>query len=634
MPEPLTISVAYDEVRLSGRLERIGEGSSSIWDRLQARAVAEAPESTVTERSIELPWPDVLRIVREYGTREMQQTLNFRFAPVGDAGRRVQQFSQEVRRARAARSRLTLAISEDEILQRLSQQGFKRELKAFQLRDLARLLSLPHGANFSVPGAGKTTVAFALHLLTRQRDHHFFVIGPKASFPAWQAVIDECLELEANAEAREPFTLLQGDDNAIQRALSSGATRFIISYDLMIRQRSLLSSYFSRQSVHLLLDEAHRMKAGTSSQRGSFLLTVANLPVRRDILTGTPMPNGTEDLASQLAFLWPGHGLDLQIQRGVSPRAVLGSLYVRTTKSELGLRPPTRHFTQIAMAPAQMALYSIVRDETLRQLVIAVGSGSSGPDYLGARRSVMRLLQLSANPILALNAITGDRVGIDSGLVDAVVDEGPSPKMLAVAEHARQLASSGQKSVIWTIFTDTIRELERMLADLNPVSLYGAVPTGDPDELTTREGRLRRFHRDPACQVIIANPAAAGEGISLHEVCHHALYLDRSYVSTHYLQSIDRIHRLGLPPDVETHIHIYQTKAPVGLGSIDMSVSRRLATKLRNLQLLLEDPDLQQLALDEENADDPVDYDIQMQDLVDLVEELEGRGGGVAEEEA
>jgi hypothetical protein len=69
------------------------------------------------------------------------------------------------------------------------------------------------------------------------------------------------------------------------------------------------------------------------------------------------------------------------------------------------------------------------------------------------------------------------------------------------------------------------------------------------------------------------------------------------------------------------------------LGSIDLSVSRRLATKLRNLQLLLEDPDLHQLALDEENADDPVDYDVQMQDLVDLVEELEGRSGTTAEEE-
>ena len=51
-------------------------------------------------------------------------------------------------------------------------------------------------------------------------------------------------------------------------------------------------------------------------------------------------------------------------------------------------------------------------------------------------------------------------------------------------------------------------------------------------------------------------PAAAGEGISLHHAAHDAIYLDRSYVSTHYLQSIDRIHRLGLNEGVETHIWI------------------------------------------------------------------------------
>ena len=80
---------------------------------------------------------------------------------------------------------------------------------------------------------------------------------------------------------------------------------------------------------------------------------------------------------------------------------------------------------------------------------------------------------------------------------------------------------------------------------------------------------------------ILANPAAAGEGISLHKVCHDAIYLDRSYVTTHYLQSIDRIHRLGLPPGVETNVHIFQTMTPKGFGSIDHSVSRRLAQKLR-----------------------------------------------------
>ncbi len=154
--------------------------------------------------------------------------------------------------------------------------------------------------------------------------------------------------------------------------------------------------------------------------------------------------------------------------------------------------------------------------------------------------------------------------------------------------------------------------MEKLLSDLNPVTLYGAVPTGDDDTYDTREGRVKRFHEDPACAVLIANPAAAGEGMSLHEACHDAIYLDRSYNTTHYLQSIDRIHQLGLPPGVETNIRIFQTVAPKGIGSIDRSVNRRLAVKLRNLQQLLDDPDLHEIALDEENAVDPTDYGIKL----------------------
>jgi hypothetical protein len=111
----------------------------------------------------------------------------------------------------------------------------------------------------------------------------------------------------------------------------------------------------------------------------------------------------------------------------------------------------------------------------------------------------------------------------------------------------------------------------------------GAVEGDAKRSADTRENRIRRFHEDPACTVIIANPAAAGEGISLHEACHNAIYLDRSYNTTHYLQSIDRIHRLGLKPGVETYIHIFQTVAPQAIGSIDRSVNHRLAMKLRNL---------------------------------------------------
>lgn len=626
------IGIEYDARRVSGRLT-LSEGSSSIWDRIKLKVLPSVDAQQVSASELEVPWPIVLDILREFGTREQQAALHFRFKPLGQAGALIAQFAKESAEARAARSSLTLDVQPHEIQGKLAEFGFERVLRDFQCRDLARLMALPHGANFSVPGAGKTTVTFALHLLTRPSGGHLFVVGPKAAFSAWSAVIEECMPSPRRPEYGEPFTLLDGstDENAAE--LRSGATRFLMSYDLMVRQQSVLANYFARNKVHIVLDEAHRMKAGNDSRRGAFLLNVSTLFARRDILTGTPMPQGPRDLASQLNFLWPGQGHSSRLQRGEQPRAVLGNLYVRTTKSELGLDKPRREYLDVDMSQAQLALYGVVRSETLRQLHKAIAKGRTSPDFLGARRSVMRLLQLSSHPVLALRGISEDYRGVDSGLFEAVLQDGLSTKLAAVIQHARKLARGNRKVVIWSIFTEVIETLERQLADLGAVSLHGSVPTGDDDDVTFREGRLKKFHEDSACHVLVANPAAAGEGISLHTVCHDAIYLDRSYVSTHYLQSIDRIHRLGLKPGTETNIYIYRTRAPAQLGSIDFSVGRRLASKIRSLQQLLDDKDLHELALDEEDAADPNDYSVDLQDLVDLVEELEGRSRARSEVE-
>lgn len=629
---PLEIGIDYDPTRIRGTISKRGdEGGSPIWERLKARFTAQA-DAILLNDAIDMPWPEVLGVIREFGSATTQKALGFKFAPSERARPKVATFVAETKKARLAKDTLVLEIDEDEIQPRLDALGYSRQLKPFQLRDLARLLSLPHGANFSVPGAGKTSVTFALSLLAARPDDHLFVVAPKAAFPAWRGVVAECIQEDAPAWVKEDFTVLSGNEYQNEAALRSGARRFLMSYDLLVRQQALIAAYFSRQSVHLVLDESHRMKAGLASQRGAFLINIASSPSRRDILSGTPMPQDANDMASQLGFLWPGQGYDLQIQRGVSPRQVLGDLYVRTTKHELGLKPAIRHFYDVPMADGQLALYGVVKNEILRQITKAISNSS--PDFLSARKSVMRLLQLSTNPTLALQAMTRDMREISSGIADQVVEEGASLKMREVCAHARALAKQGKKSVIWTIFTQSILDLERILADLNPVTLYGAVPTGDASDPLTREGRLEKFHNNPDCMVLIANPAAAGEGISLHTICHDAIYLDRSYVSTHYLQSIDRIHRLGLAPDVDTNIHIYRTKAPAGLGSVDLSVSRRLAQKIHGLEHLLDDLDLRQLALDEDNADDPIDYDVDMQDLVDLVEELEGRQPTEPQEEA
>lgn len=620
------IAISYVAERLVGRFQLIeGADASSIWERLRAQLVADSAARFIGESIIELPWSAVLDVVREYGSRAQQSELNFRFKPDASAQQRISQFATEVRLTRSARNVLDTSWTPEGIAEALLAKGFTRKLKPFQLRDLQRLLALTNGANFSVPGAGKTTVAFALHTLARRPGEHLLVIAPKAAFTAWSEIVDECMSFDAPNGGAEPFTFLDGRESETAKALRSGATRFVMSYDLMVRQQAVITPYLSRHIVHVVLDEAHRMKAGPLSQRGAYLIGVASLPVRKDILTGTPMPQGPQDMVSQLQFLWPGHGYDTKILQGTPPKDVLGSLYVRTTKSELGLPDPIRHYHQLPMGRAQVALYSIARSAALQQLTRTIRSNDRSLEFSKARRSVMRLLQLSANPPLALQAMMSSGSRIDGGLIDAVLEEGHSPKMQEVIAHVRRLAQEGQKAVIWTIFTQSIYDLEALLPDLNPVTLYGGVPNGSPEDPRTREGRLRRFHIDPNCKVLIANPAAAGEGISLHTVCHNAIYLDRSYVSTHYLQSIDRIHRLGLPPGIETHIHIYESKAPQGVGSIDFSVRRRLASKIGDLQRLLDDKDLAKLEFDELNADDPTDYDVDLQDLVDLVAELEGR---------
>ena len=65
------------------------------------------------------------------------------------------------------------------------------------------------------------------------------------------------------------------------------------------------------------------------------------------------------------------------------------------------------------------------------------------------------------------------------------------------------------------------------------------------DEEETRETRIKKFKTDDSCWVMVANPAAAGEGIKLHDVCHHAIYIDRTFHATPFMQSMDRIIGMG-----------------------------------------------------------------------------------------
>jgi len=58
--------------------------------------------------------------------------------------------------------------------------------------------------------------------------------------------------------------------------------------------------------------------------------------------------------------------------------------------------------------------------------------------------------------------------------------------------------------------------------------------------------------------ILVANPAACAESISLHKTCSHAIYYDLSYNCAQYIQSLDRIHRVGGSENKPSYYHFLQ----------------------------------------------------------------------------
>lgn len=507
---------------------------------------------------------------------------------------------------------------------------FARPLTMRQVDNLGRLLALRHGANFSVPGAGKTTTLLAVYEACRHRDgiEQLLVVAPKNAFVSWEEEVRRCYEPQARPEVLR----LTGGLSGVDAALVQGPEIALITYQLLPNVLERVKTWAARRRTQVALDESHRVKAGYAGVTAAAALDLAGVAVRRDVLSGTPLPHSPEDLRPQLDFLWPGqrilpdfrlaseapaHTLD-EVERAVRP------LYVRTTKDELDLPTLTLESVPVELGPLQRELYGLLRSEAAR--------AASGMHQHNRRffrmlgRHVMRLLQAAVNPMLLTQ---GELVGRDEleplpegshawELLREVARFEQPAKIAAAIERAETVIAAGHKVLIWSQFVMNVLSLERLLSHHGAVVLYGAVPTGEEGDPDTREGRIRRFHEDPYCQVMIANPAAAGEGISLHLACHHAIYLDRSFNAAHYLQSVDRIHRLGLPHTVHPQVEILEAR-----GTIDARVAHRLRKKIDAMATILNDHGLAALAYDPADVEEDFDGGIEPEDVEEIIDHLD-----------
>ena len=180
--------------------------------------------------------------------------------------------------------------------------GLARELTEAQHGNVARMIRLGGGANFSVPGSGKTAMACATWAALRQLGDvdRMLVVAPLSAHEAWATEPSEVFGVPVPTVAIRP--LRPGPEDIC-----------VVNYERLESQAQLerFISWCRVNRALVVFDEAHRAKRGAAGVRGAAALTLSRTARRPMVLTGTPRPNAASDLAAVLELAYPGRGARL-----------------------------------------------------------------------------------------------------------------------------------------------------------------------------------------------------------------------------------------------------------------------------------------------------------------------------------
>jgi SNF2 family DNA or RNA helicase len=520
---------------------------------------------------------------------------------------------------------------------KVGQLGIIRDLLPHQQRAARHALSLDHAANFSVPGSGKTQSALAAFAAWHRADvvQRMLVVGPASCFSPWE---DEYREVFGTPAKSLRLTGTPGVRAELLRDVPA-FDLVLCTYQMASREKANLTRMLQTGHFLFILDESHHVKNILLGPWSRTVLDLAPFAERRLILTGTPAPHSLADLWTQFTFLWPSQAvlgpraqyeskLDKSVRAINAIKKDIAPFFIRTTKSELGLPKPKPLFVKIPYKTIPERQRLIIRLLELRTLQEVKRLRLQRSDVELVRRwrraRTLRLLQAASNPALLRGTLPGvgefgDALDSDPALAALLRDydahETPA-KVAYVIRESRRLIAAGEKVVIWATFIDNLLLLERLLSDLRPLKVYGGVPAfdeeSDPD-FENRERNIRDFKTLSVAErpVLIANPAACAESVSLHRICHHAIYLERTFNCGQFLQSMDRIHRVGMPRHVRPVYHI-----PLIECAVEQILDRRLRDRQRVLYHVLND-DMAVLGFEDESF--LVDRE---DDLAEIIEDL------------
>lgn len=498
-------------------------------------------------------------------------------------------------------------------------------LQQYQIMPVMHAYTLGNTANFSVPGSGKTWMAYSTFFLLKHKPHaeedrvdKLLVIGPISSFVPWETEYEEITGKKPNLQR------ISGSISERSKIFSGLQERsdqpeiFLVSYATAAKEKDAIMRMLGNHKFMVIVDESHHIKNPQATQTCA-IMEISRVAHKRMILTGTMMPNNILDLWSQFTFLYPGRQLlgsldqftfDSQESNSHDEiRHKLMPFFTRVSKSKLNLRPPEIARIPVKMKAIQQKIYNTIAGHIARN-----DPNYDANDFIAMRmwrrRSIVYLLEAATDPSLLIkntqfteDLISGEGLPIQD-LLDRYQEFEVPSKLEAAGKLAIENLMRGNKIIMWCSFIGTIKKMENMLGEFNPLTIYGAIPKDDTqDTIDNREKRINAFKTDNEHNLLIANPASLAESVSLHKACHHAIYVDRTFNGGHYMQSLERIHRIGLDPEVKTKYTIFQSE-----NSIDFGVDNRLEIKKDRMDKFLNDEVLGTMNLDL-HYNDPIGSD-------------------------
>lgn len=444
-----------------------------------------------------------------------------------------------------------------------------RQLRDKQMWDAYFMAVMGKSSNFSVPGSGKTSSVLGMYayLKHKQAVDRIVTIGPKNAFGSWLDEFESCF---AGKEELRPLNIHDSSyrsrkDRVFALKFDSGNKNLIlVNYESVKTYREELIDLIDDRTL-LVYDEVHKVK-GVGGEYAKYALEVSKNALYIVTLTGTPIPNSYSDIYNNLQILYADEyreffGFSSQLLKNPNEAEIrtindkIRPFFCRTSKDDLGVpQANPDEMIQVDATEAEDRLFKILINKYKKNKFAML----------------IRILQLESNPKLLLKSLDLDQFkyildddsedvnGIDyvdysSEIVSLVESIDHTSKMVACIEQIQDLVNQNKTVIVWCIFIDSMRRMEEQLTKLgiHAKIINGAV------ELEDRTAIINGFKQNEF-SVLITNPHTLAESVSLHSVCHDAIYFEYSYNLVHLLQSKDRIHRLGLSDDQYTQYYFLQ----------------------------------------------------------------------------